>query len=311
MTHPVEINSLSKRFGKKIVLDSVSLTLPARSLVGLVGRNGSGKTTLLRHVVGLYMPTTGECRTFGTPTPELGSSELERIGFAQQGDNFLDWMRARQIIRYVANFYPRWDEALEQNLVDMLDIDLETKIDKASPGNVQKLALVLATCHHPDLLLLDEPLSNLDPIARRDVLSMLLDRFENDQVTMVISSHQVFDIERIVDRIVCLEKGKVVADAGLDELKESFAEWVVTSREGLLPPVYDGSYVLEAEGDRFQARLTVRDPDGYLAAFQSRYSAEVIAHRLGLEAIFPLLVDQATRASAKNPTEAKRVETVA
>jgi len=220
-------------------------------------------------------------------------------------------MRARQIIRYVANFYPRWDEALEQNLVDMLDIDLETKIDKASPGNVQKLALVLATCHHPDLLLLDEPLSNLDPIARRDVLSMLLDRFENDQVTMVISSHQVFDIERIVDRIVCLEKGKVVADAGLDELKESFAEWVVTSREGLLPPVYDGSYVLEAEGDRFQARLTVRDPDGYLAAFQSRYSAEVIAHRLGLEAIFPLLVDQATRASAKNPTEAKRVETVA
>jgi ABC-2 type transport system ATP-binding protein len=310
MTHPVEINDVSKQFGKKVVLDSVSVTLPARSLIGLVGRNGSGKTTLLRHVVGLYLPTTGECRTFGTPTPELGPSELERIGFAQQRDNFLDWMSGRQLIRYVANFYPRWDEALEQNLVDLLDIDLEARIATASPGNVQKLSLVLATCHHPHLLLLDEPLSDLDPIARRDVLSMLLDQFENDQVTMVISSHMLFDIERIVDRIVCLEKGKVVADASLDELKECFAEWIVTSREGLLPPVYDGSYVLEADGDRFQARLTVRNPDSHLDAFRSKHSAEVVAHPLGLEAIFPLLIDEATR-EVRNQMEENRVETPA
>src|SRR6186997_2580688 len=159
MTNPVQIENLTKQFGNKTALDSVSLTLPARSLVGLVGRNGSGKTTLLRHIVGLFLPTTGECRTFGVVTPKLGAAELERIGFAQQRDNFLDWMRARQLIEYVSAFYPRWDKDLERSLVEALDIDPEARIGTASPGNLQKISLLLATCHHPELLLLDEPLS--------------------------------------------------------------------------------------------------------------------------------------------------------
>jgi ABC-2 type transport system ATP-binding protein len=222
MTHPVEITNATKRFGKNIALESVSLTLPARSLVGLVGRNGSGKTTLLRHIVGLVLPTSGECRTFGVPTANLGASELERIGFAQQRDNFLDWMRARQLINYVSAFYPKWDKDLERSLIDLLDIDPEARIGTASPGNLQKISLLLATCHHPELLLLDEPLSELDPVARNSVLSVLLERFAADNVTMIISSHLLFDLERIVDRIVCLEKGRIVADTPLDKLKEEF-----------------------------------------------------------------------------------------
>jgi ABC-2 type transport system ATP-binding protein len=244
----------------------------------------------LRHIVGLYLPTSGECQTFGTASPDLGPTELERIGFAQQRDNFLDWMRASQLIRYVSAFYSRWDRELEEYLVGLLDIDLEARIGTASPGNVQKISLVLATCHHPELLLLDEPLSDLDPVARRDVLTMLLDRFQSDDVTMVISSHLLYDIEKIVDRIVCLEKGRIVADAGLDELKEGFAEWIVTSRDGLLPATYDAAYVVSADGDRFQARLLVRDPESHIAQFQSAYLAQVESHALGLEAIFPLLV---------------------
>jgi ABC-2 type transport system ATP-binding protein len=222
MTHPVDITNATKRFGKNTALESVSLTLPARSLVGLVGRNGSGKTTLLRHIVGLFLPTSGECRTFGVPTAKLGASELERIGFAQQRDNFLDWMRARQLISYVSAFYPKWDKYLERSLIDLLDIDPEARIGTASPGNLQKISLLLATCHHPELLLLDEPLSELDPVARNSVLSVLLERFAADNVTMIISSHLLFDLERIVDRIVCLEKGKIVADTALDKLKESY-----------------------------------------------------------------------------------------
>lgn len=290
MTNPVEIRDLTKRFGKKTALESVSLTLPARSLVGLVGRNGSGKTTLLRHIVGLFLPTSGECRTFGTQSRDLGPNELERIGFAQQRNSFLEWMRAGQLIRYASTFYSRWDLELEEYLVSLLDVDLEARIGTASPGNVQKISIVLATCHHPELLLLDEPLSELDPIARRDVLTVLLDRFESDNVTMIVSSHLLYDIERIVDRIVCLEKGRVVADASLDDLKESFAEWIVTSREGLLPPVYDAAYVVSADGDRHQARVIVRDPKSHIEEFQSAYSAQIESHALGLDAIFPLLV---------------------
>ncbi len=308
MTHPVEMLDITKRFGKKIALESVSLTLPARSLVGLVGRNGSGKTTLLRHVVGLYLPTSGECRTLGTASHYLGPTELERIGFSQQRDNFLDWMRARQLIRYVSAFYPRWDRDLEEYFVGLLDIDLEARMGTASPGNVQKVSFVLATCHHPELLLLDEPLSDLDPIARHDVLTILLDRFERDDVTMVISSHLLYDIERIVESIVCLEKGRIVADATLDELKENFAEWMVTSREGLLPHRYDPAYVITSEGDRFQARMVVRDPESHLAQFRSAYSAQVESHPLRLEAIFPLLVGNGGKTAAWSGRPGSRVE---
>jgi ABC-2 type transport system ATP-binding protein len=292
MTNPVEIIDLTKRFGKKTALESVSLTVPPHSLIGLVGRNGSGKTTLLRHIVGLFLPTTGQCRTFGTVTGHLGARELEQIGFAQQRDNFLEWMRARQLIRYVSAFYPRWDRELEEYLLTLLDIDPETRIGTASPGTVQKISLVLATCHHPTLLLLDEPLSELDPIARHDVLTLLLDRFATDDVTMIISSHLLYDLERIVDRIVCLENGRLVADASLDKLKESFGEWIVASLDGSLPDRYDPSYVISADGDRFQARLVVRDPESHVQEFQLQYSAHVESHSLGLDAIFPLLVSQ-------------------
>ena len=301
MTNPVEIRDLTKRFGKKTALESVSLTLPPRSLVGLVGRNGSGKTTLLRHIVGLFLPTSGECRTFGTESRDLGPNELERIGFAQQRNSFLEWMRAGQLIRYASTFYSRWDLELEEYLVSLLDVDLEARIGTASPGNVQKISIILATCHHPQLLLLDEPLSELDPIARRDVLTVLLDRFESDNVTMIVSSHLLYDVERIVDRIVCLEKGRVVADASLDDLKESFAEWIVTSGEGSLPPVYDAAYVISADGDRYQARLIVRNPQSHLEEFRSTHSAQIESHALGLDAIFPLLVGHKV-----NPTPSPR-----
>jgi ABC-2 type transport system ATP-binding protein len=210
-------------------------------------------------------------------------------------------MRAGQLIRYVSGFYPRWDIALEKELVSLLDIDLEQRINVTSPGNVQKLSLVLATCHHPELLLLDEPLSDLDPIARRDVIATLLDRFETDNVTIVVSSHLLYDLERIADRIVCLEKGKLVEDASLDDLKESFAEWVVTSHEHKLPASYDRSWVLRAEGDSVQARLIVRWPGNHIDEFRARFAADVVSHPLGLDAIFPLLIgDSPQGASHKN-----------
>ncbi|HUQ18476.1 MAG TPA: ABC transporter ATP-binding protein [Gemmatimonadaceae bacterium] len=307
MKDVIELRKVTKRFGKANALESLSLSVPPRSIIGLVGRNGSGKTTLLRHVVGLLLPTSGECSTFGVPTRDLDAPQLERIGFAQQRTNFLDWMRAGQLIRYVSAFYPRWDTALEKELVSLLDIDLEQRINVTSPGNVQKLSMVLATCHHPELLLLDEPLSDLDPIARRDVIATLLDRFESDNVTMVISSHLLYDLERIADRIVCLEKGKLVEDASLDDLKESFAEWIVTSHEHKLPASYDRSWVLRAEGNAVQARLIVRWPAKHIDEFRSRFAADVVSHPLGLDAIFPLLIGDSPRDGSPK-REARLVE---
>jgi ABC-2 type transport system ATP-binding protein len=220
MSAMIEMRGVTKRYARTVALDDVTVTIPRRSIVGLVGRNGSGKTTLLRHVTGLVLPDSGECATLGQPASKLGRRELSRLGAVHHDDRLLDWMRAGQLVEYVSSFHERWDRELERTLVAALDLDLLARVGAMSPGTRQKLSLVLATCHHPELLLLDEPLGDLDPIARQAVLAMLLDRFSSDEMTIVISSHMLRDIEPVVDRIVCLEAGRVVANDALDDLKE-------------------------------------------------------------------------------------------
>jgi ABC-2 type transport system ATP-binding protein len=290
VSHAFEMHEIVKRYGSTTALAGVSLSVPRRSMVGLVGRNGSGKTTLLRHVTGLVLPDAGRCVTLGLPAAELSRAELSRLGVVHQDDRLLDWMRAGQLLEYVSSFYETWDGDLERSLMATLEVDRGARVGAMSPGTRQKLALVLATCHHPELLLLDEPLSDLDAIARQSVLTMLLDRFNSDDMTIVISSHMLRDIERVVDRIVCLDAGRIVADDELDALKERFSEWVVTSPGGGLPSRYPEPYVVTARGDRSRARLVVREGDAHAAGFAARYGATIDARTLNLESIFRVLV---------------------
>jgi ABC-2 type transport system ATP-binding protein len=220
MSSVIELRGVTKRYGRTVALDDVTVSIPRHSIVGLVGRNGSGKTTLLRHVTGLVLPDSGECMTLGQSASKLGRRELSRLGAVHHDDRLLDWMRASQLVRYISSFHDGWDRELERTLAGALELDLQARVGAMSPGTRQKLSLVLATCHHPELLLLDEPLSALDPIARQSVLAMLLERFSSDDMTIVISSHMLRDIEPVVDRIVCLEAGRVIADDALDDLKE-------------------------------------------------------------------------------------------
>jgi ABC-2 type transport system ATP-binding protein len=216
----VVFQQVTKRFRDAKALHDVTLAIPRGAVVGLVGRNGSGKSTLLQHITGLLLPTSGACTTFGTDVRQLDAAELCRIGVVAQHGTLLEWMTAWQLIRHVSTFYPRWDTVLERALTERLGIALDTRIGTMSPGNVQRLSLLLALCHRPELLLLDEPLSDLDPVARRDVAHLLMERVEADRCTIVISSHLLHDIEPLVNRIVCLEQGRVTADDELDALKE-------------------------------------------------------------------------------------------
>jgi ABC-2 type transport system ATP-binding protein len=295
------LDHVTKRFGKQNALNDVTLAVPHPSIVGLVGKNGSGKTTLLRHVVGLALPTSGSCTTLGCSTPDLGPKEFSRIGVVHQQSKFLAWMRIEQMLHYVSTFYTRWDEELERQLIATLELDPKARVGTLSPGTVQKLALIVATCHRPELLLLDEPLSDLDPIARQDVLTMLLECFQRDEVTIVISSHMLHDLETIVDRIVCLDRGRLVAHAPLDELMERYAEWTVTSRDGQLPERWTESYVRSFEGDRFRASLVVEEPARHIDAFRAIYGGELDIRPLNLERIFKVLVHEDKTFSKQAP----------
>jgi ABC-2 type transport system ATP-binding protein len=220
MTPSFELVHVTRTFGRVAALDDVTVSVPHGSIVGLVGRNGSGKTTLMNHITGLLLPDSGEARTLGMATAELSHRELARMGVVRQHDPLLGWMRAGRFLEYVASFYDRWDTELEASLVGTLELDRAAKVGTMSPGKLQRLALVAATCHHPELLLLDEPLADLDPLARKTVLQLILDRFTRVGMTIVISSHLLHDIEPIVDRLLVLDRGRVVADDTLDDLKE-------------------------------------------------------------------------------------------
>lgn len=290
MTYLFEARSLTREYGKTIALNNLNLDIPAGSVIGLIGRNGSGKTTLLDHILGLRLPTSGTCHTFGTTTAELGVDELSRIGAVHQENRLLDWMTVKQHLRYVASFHKNWDMDRERQLLDQLDIDESQTVLNMSPGNAQKLAILLAVCGRPDLLILDEPVSAMDPIARERLLTFLLELVREDQTTVVISSHVLRDVERIVNRVLCLEKGRIIANTDLDRLLESYCEWLVTPVNGNLPGPFSEHYVLEQEGNERCRRLVVQNAEADRLAFESRHRVLVERKALNLEGIFPHLV---------------------
>jgi len=285
-----ETECLTKRFGNVVALDGVDLKLGRHSIVGLLGRNGSGKTTLIRHLMGLQLPSEGSVTTWGRPSAELGHEQLRRIGYVPQEIRLLAWMTVEQHLDYVSCFYPDWDRERERRLLRELELNGEQAVGALSTGNLQKLAIILAVCHHPQLLVLDEPVSDLDPIVRGKLLEFLLELLRDDEATILISSHVLRDVEKVVDRVVCLEAGRVVTDAALDELKERYAEWLVVSPNGSLPERFAEPFVLEQEIRGRQARLIVDQPAGALERFCATHHVEVSARALNLEELFPLLV---------------------
>lgn len=297
----LELRAVTKRFGANLALDRLDLALEPGQIVGLIGRNGSGKSTLLRHVVGLQLPTVGEVRTFGRPSAELGAAELGRIGMVHQETRLLEWMRVAQILDYARSFHRRWDAARQTRLLSELELDPGARVAALSPGNLQKVAVLLAVCSRPELLLLDEPVSFLDPIARERLLALLIELVREDGATIVVSSHVLRDVERVVDWIVCLERGRVVADLAMDELRERYAEWRLVRAQGELPARFEEPFVLRQKGDGNAARLEVRRgtpgpgaaPAADPRAFAERYRVQLEERPLDLERIFPLLLEEA------------------
>lgn len=291
MSSVFEARELTKRFGSVSALKELTLTIPEQSVIGLIGPNGSGKTTLLHHVTGLYLPSEGTCLTLGKPSGQLGTAELSRIGVVQQQGRLLEWMTAEQQLRYVSSFYPLWDNDLEARLSRELDLDLKARVVSLSPGNAQKLAVILAVCHRPDVLLLDEPVSSLDPLAREQLFRFLFELLADRPMTIVVSSHVLRDIERLVDRVVCLSAGSLMTSAPLDELQERYAEWRVVAQDPL-PSGFEESFVLKQEVNCKQARLFVRDAQDELCGFERRHRAEVTARPMNLEAMYPFLIEE-------------------
>ncbi len=221
MSEPaIEIRGVVKSYGKKQVLTGLDLTVPKGSVVGLLGTNGAGKTTLIKCALGLIRPQAGEVRVLGEPAWTLSGAAKARIGYVPQVIGLYPWMKVRHLIDYTAAFYPTWNHALVANLVREWSIPLEDRIQPLSVGQLQKVAILLALGHEPELLVLDEPAASLDPLARRQFLQMIIDLAEPGRRTVLFSTHITSDLERVADRVAILKSGVIAWHGLLEDLKE-------------------------------------------------------------------------------------------
>jgi ABC-2 type transport system ATP-binding protein len=287
------LNNVSKSFDSKRVLDQVSLEIPAGSVVGLLGKNGTGKTTLIKCALGLLKPQSGEIAVFGEPAWTLSGAAKARIGYVPQTPALYPWMRVRQIVDYQASFYPQWNDELIDRLLVEWQLNPDEKVGPLSVGQQQKLSILLAIGHEPDLLVLDEPAAALDPEARRNFVRTVLDLVGKGR-TVLFSTHITSDLERIAERIVILEQGRVTVDEELDQLKERIKRLHITSREPL-PSSFAVPGALRFERNGSEALVSVPNASPELLQdLERRWSVSVEVEDLSLEDIF-LEVTRGTR----------------
>lgn len=218
----IEINDLTKTFGKVNALDGITTSFKRGSITGLLGANGAGKSTLLRHIIGLYLQNNGSCRVFGVDNNQLGPSELARIGYVHQNGELINWMKVKQLIRYVKAYYPNWNDQIEQRFIEEFELEPNKRVAALSPGQKQRLSILLAICFEPELLILDEPAAGLDPIARAQFLELLLEIIQDQNRTVIISSHILSDVEKIIDHTIIMKNGQILTDSSFDLLQERY-----------------------------------------------------------------------------------------
>lgn len=215
----IEARGVRVRFGRRRVLDGLDLDVARGSVTALVGRNGAGKSTLLRVLVGALVPDGGATRVLGLDPSRQGARVRARVGYVADRLDVPAWVRGRDWLAFVAQFHPKWNAECELRYVELLELDVATKVAEMSKGTRAKLALVAALAHEPDVLLLDEPFSGLDSVVRRSISTAVLTSLRDDARTVLLVSHSLSDVERLADRVAILTEGRVerVVDAdGLD-----------------------------------------------------------------------------------------------
>ena len=219
-TDPViAVTNLSRSFGPKKALDDVTLSVSRGCVFGLVGENGAGKSTLIKHLLGLWRAETGSVRVFGMDPVSEPTGVLSRIGYLSEEPDLPGWMRVDELLRYTQAFYPRWDTTYPEHLRDEFGLNSDARIKTLSKGQRARLGLIAAEAHRPDLLILDEPSSGLDPIVRRDILEAIIRTVTDEGRTVIFSSHLLDEVEQVSDHVTMLHQGTLKLCASLEEIK--------------------------------------------------------------------------------------------
>jgi ABC-2 type transport system ATP-binding protein len=255
MTAVVEARGLGKRYRRLWALADCTLSVPAGHVVGLVGPNGAGKTTLLNLAVGMLAPTRGTIEVLGA-RPAAGPAQLARVGYLAQESPVYAGLSVADHLKLGAHLNPGWDGGLARRRIELVHLDRGQKAGTLSAGQRAQLALTLAVAKRPELLILDEPVASLDPLARREFLQDLMEAVAEQDLSVVLSSHLVADLERVCDHLIVLVGSRVRLAGPVDELLATHHLLTGPRRDPTTLPA--GQQVISASHTERQTTLLVR-----------------------------------------------------
>ncbi|MBA4138638.1 MAG: ABC transporter ATP-binding protein [Opitutus sp.] len=300
----IETDHLSRRYWRTEAVHDLSFSVPEGSVCALLGANGAGKTTTLKLLMNLLTPSAGTARVLGVDARHLSEREFRQIGYVSENQSQPLWMTVRQLLDFCRPFYPTWDRELEAKLQRDFDLPLDRKLSQLSRGMLMKAVLLSSLAYRPKLLVLDEPFSGLDPLARHEFIGGLIEAARLGEWTVLVSSHDIDDVERLVDRTVVIDAGRLVLEESTEALLRRFrrielevGEFPTSalSAELLLPASW---WEYEQEGARAKFIESAYEPAVTEAACLVRFpSARVTAHAMTLREIFICLARQGRRAA--------------
>jgi ABC-2 type transport system ATP-binding protein len=255
MTAVIRAQGLGKSYGRQWGLSDCTLDIPAGRVVGLVGPNGAGKTTLLNLAVGLLKPTSGTIEVLGG-RPAAGPAQLAKVGFVAQDTPTYGALSVDDHLRLGARLNPGWNDTLARSRIERLGLDLTQRAGKLSGGQRAQLALTLGVAKRPELLILDEPVASLDPLARREFLQDLMEAVAEHELSVVLSSHLVSDLERVCDHLIVLVASRVQLAGDIDALLAAHHRLTGARRDPATLPA-DQHVIAASHTDR-QTTLLVR-----------------------------------------------------
>ena len=247
---PIQVKDLTRRFGATTALDSVSLAVARGRVHGLVGANGAGKTTLIRHVLGLLRAESGSVRVFGLDPVADPVGVLSRLGYLSEENDLPEWMRVHELVAYSRAFRSAWDDDYADELGRTFGLDPSARVGALSKGQKARVGLLVALAYRPELLVLDEPSSGLDPIVRRDILAAVMRSIAQEGRTVLFSSHLLHEVEQVADQVTMISHGRIVLSAPLREIRETHRSFTIGFREPRdRPPEIAGLLRWERHGD--------------------------------------------------------------
>jgi ABC-2 type transport system ATP-binding protein len=261
VTAILETQALGKRYGRKWALSECSVSIPSGHVVGLVGPNGAGKSTLLNLAIGLMKPTAGALEVLGG-RPSDESTQLGRVGFVAQDTPTYSALSVADHLELGARTNPGWDRHLAESRVAQVGLDPAQKAGKLSGGQRAQLALTMAVAKRPELLLLDEPVASLDPLARREFLQVLMQTVAEHEVSVLLSSHLMADLERVCDYLVVIVASRVQLAGPVDELLASHRRLIGPPRDPANMPT--NQVVIESSHTERQSTFVVHTVDPIL-----------------------------------------------